>query len=205
MKREDFINPTEPAVMLVLWLYTIEPPIYDHLNRISRDMEWKNDPKLFETLGPFAFGIHFALGSAQKRRQKPQPLFPQLGKEFEHMFVVIRGARMKKEWLKGWEKAVGGKNYHIPGLSSTSKDPRVAIERFCHDEGDKSKISVLFFFAMRTFRANFSMDTEEYTYFPDEKEILLTEGCPVKVLKCEDIYSAKYDRTFKVFYSVSHE
>ena len=46
----DYTNPKSKVYFLVLWLYSIEPPLYFHFNQACR----RRDSKLIPLLGPFA-------------------------------------------------------------------------------------------------------------------------------------------------------
>ena len=63
-------------------------------------------------------------------------------------------------------------------------------------------MSFLFVFVVATRNFLFHLDTPEYTAFPGEGEVLLTEGMPVYVLGREQLYSTRFARSFQVFYSL---
>ena len=54
-------NPRSRASVLVLWLYSVEPPLYFHLNDACRSM----DHPLIPMLGPFARAIYETLSYAE--------------------------------------------------------------------------------------------------------------------------------------------
>ena len=57
--------PTSKGVFLVLWLYSIEPPLYFHFNTACRHRDYT----LLPLLGPFAFAIGVILnGEAERGR-----------------------------------------------------------------------------------------------------------------------------------------
>ena len=49
----DLTNPNSKACFLLLWLFTIEPPLYLFLNEACR----KQDKKVIRELGPFACAL----------------------------------------------------------------------------------------------------------------------------------------------------
>jgi len=57
MTREVFENPYSPEVLLILNLYSMEPPFYAALNKAMRDL----DMDKLKTLGPFAMAIYWVL------------------------------------------------------------------------------------------------------------------------------------------------
>ena len=57
--------PTSKAVFLILWLYSVEPPLYFHFNTACRD----RNNALLPLLGPFAKATGVILeGWAEKGR-----------------------------------------------------------------------------------------------------------------------------------------
>lgn len=58
-------NPDGRAVMLIVWLYSIEPPFYSFLNKAMR----KLDTTHLNMLGPFAKAIHVIIVEAEKNRK----------------------------------------------------------------------------------------------------------------------------------------
>ena len=59
-------KPTSKAVFLILWLYSVEPPLYFHFNTACRE----RDNKLLPLLGPFAFATGRILnGYAEDKRE----------------------------------------------------------------------------------------------------------------------------------------
>jgi len=57
-------SPTSRASFLVLWLYSLEPPFYFHLNQACRSL----DQTLLQFLGPFARALYQVLGGAEVMR-----------------------------------------------------------------------------------------------------------------------------------------
>ena len=66
--------PSTKFVQLCLWLYTIEPPIYAHFDKVCRTMAWKKDPKIFQTLGPYAAAMRHILTAAESQKKVKQGL-----------------------------------------------------------------------------------------------------------------------------------
>ena len=75
----------------------------------------------------------------------------------------------------------------MQGMTSTSENYRVALNFISSNE--RSKHKVLFVFVLHNYRVydGFRMNTSAYSAHPEEKEILLCEGCPVAVMGTEDI------------------
>lgn len=103
-------NPDGRAVMLILWLYSIEPPFYSFLNKAMR----KLDTTHLKLLGPFAKALHVIIVEAEKNRtdalrnaediirfKQEDPLGNQ-----SCMFLHFKGIPMTKEALDDWKEAV---------------------------------------------------------------------------------------------------
>jgi len=54
MTAKEISNPYSPEVLLILNIYSMEPPFYADVNNASRDL----DPQKLKTLGPFAMAIY---------------------------------------------------------------------------------------------------------------------------------------------------
>ena len=90
--------PTSKAVFLILWLYSVEPPLYFHFNTACRD----RNNALLPLLGPFAKATGVILeGVAERDRGDGFKIggdidrygFEPLGK-MAGAFVVFRGAQL---------------------------------------------------------------------------------------------------------------
>ena len=110
---------------------------------------------------------------------------------------------MKDEWVTNWTEAIG--SYLLfPGLASTSRDPGVAIYEFIGtltDEDLKNhKEPFLWVFTVCSTAAIFSLDSPDYSAYPQEREVLLREGKEVWVLGREKVFTSRLDMSFNVFY-----
>lgn len=65
----SLLNPASKAVFLVLWLYTLEPPFYVHLNRACLT----NDQDLQPHLGPWAYALSTVLQATEAQRADKLP------------------------------------------------------------------------------------------------------------------------------------
>ena len=59
----DMYNPNSKVCFLILWIYSLEPPLYFFFNKACRD----RDLKLLPLLGPFAWALGDILGGAAER------------------------------------------------------------------------------------------------------------------------------------------
>lgn len=79
LTKEILSDPKHVITKTVLYIYSLEPPIYRVLNRASREQ----DSKYISTLGPFADALRTILFHAEKIREDRIPA----GKSFK----VYRG------------------------------------------------------------------------------------------------------------------
>ncbi len=48
----------------------------------------------------------------------------------------------------------------------------------------------------------FNIDSEQYTAFPSEKEVLIKEGTIAKILDCEEVLSNRFGQHFTIYYDL---
>ena len=94
---------------------------------------------------------------------------------------------MKLEWLQPWIDKVG-KWVKIPGNSSCSQNLKIALG-FAAENTNKDLISVLFVISSENYESprSIRMNNKAYSSFPSESEILLTEGCEIRILAVEEV------------------
>ena len=98
-------NSDSKICFLVLWLYSIEPPLYYHLNQACR----QKNQELLSMLGPFAHCIQNVLQAAESsRRDKSEQGFqlhyPELNIQHELGYmaassIVFRGCLLPAEMI----------------------------------------------------------------------------------------------------------
>lgn len=159
---------------MILWIYSIEPPIYGDLNKACRKM----DPEMMEDLGPYAIALYRILFACEPRRDDRMPSTSAHRRYEEHFFktfLVYRGVAMKQEWLDAWTTNIGKKgltyetktgddpvktvhdetrprNVFMSGNTSTSQCFSVALN-FANPGEDKSLIPVIFIFCIHNYLA----------------------------------------------------
>ena len=116
--------------------------------------------------------------------------------------MAFRGTALKEEDVSSWNHHIG-KEFNIPGLSSTSEDLGEALKfaKLTHKHLQQGKKAFLFVFVVATRGALFHLDTSEYTAYPGEREVLLREGKRVYVLGREELYSIRFTQSFNIFYA----
>lgn len=106
LTAEVFKDPYSPEVMLLLYLYSMEPPFYADLNNACRTL----DNSKLNSLGPYsrALGrlLYWGVSSEAKRDDKLRQGYDNgvngpYG-SFSESFLTFRGSDMKDEWLVDW-------------------------------------------------------------------------------------------------------
>jgi len=87
---------------------------------------------------------------------------------------------MKPEWIAPYIKNIG-KRVCLQGYTSCSRDPKVGL-KFALQNQKPDQTPVLFVVAINVNSGHFSMSNEAYTAYPEEGEVLLTEGNKVTIL-----------------------
>lgn len=211
--EEGLYDPNNPATMLILWFFSIEPSFYDELNHACISMNMA----LLDQLGPFAKAISCILTWTEFNRDDRIALGCDIHNTsaniahplgyFNQSFLLYRGAAMKDEWIDHWRDCVGMqglkeknslfiKDGHqekpayicMQGLTSTSQSLRTALSFGATQS--KSRKTVIFVMNIQNYAgfAGFRLNREEYSSHYYEKEVLLVEGIPMFVLGVEDIY-----------------
>ena len=203
----DLWHPTSKACFLVLFLYSIEPPFYFHLNDACRT----KNKTLLPMLGPFAYAIYKVLLGAERRRGDAMKTGWELhgwDGEKEHALgwmsgsvLVFRGALLPSSTIAHFAVEQGKTNWdgkpgriYLPGVTSTSLSFKVALQfaKVAHESmsaNSKDLQSVLFAICLHNWKGfhGFRMDSALYGAHPGEQELLLCEGVRVAVLGVEDM------------------
>ena len=116
-------NYRSKACFLILWLYSIEPPLYHFVNEACRKKD-TSPPTNLQLLGPFACALYHILEACEKHR--PDKLGPGVlyHNPAAHCrlhargflcdsFVVFRGAAMHKVLVDLWSKMIGKRMYRV--------------------------------------------------------------------------------------------
>ena len=110
------------------------------------------------------------------------------------MFTVYRGLQTSQEELGRQFKL--GDTVNLLGFTSTSLSMERALE-FATEGIDLSssaqKVAILLEITVRGANQFFSLNSDEYSSYPDEQEVLLQEGIKYRVLAIEET-TVKQDR-----------
>ena len=105
-------NPRSRASVLVLWLYSVEPPLYFHLNDACRSM----DHPLIPMLGPFARAIYETLRYAEWLRDDKLEQGDEIDDHplgtFSRSFVTMRGACLGRKAIQKYTEVVQKRCYN---------------------------------------------------------------------------------------------
>lgn len=162
------------------------PPLYAELNRVCRDM----DLRYLSELGPYAMALFKVCEGAENRKNEEEKIatgmsFSKISYNLSGCFLLWRGAQMKQEWIDPFIQSMGSEWIYLKGNTSCSRNPLVALKfAFSGANDEDGKKSVLFLKCMRNCKGvkGIMMNSEAYSAYPDEGELLLTEGYPVKVI-----------------------
>ena len=87
LTKDVLSDPDHVIVKTLLYIYSLEPPIYRYLNKASRE----KDASYIDTLGPFSDALRTILHHAEKKRGDKIPA----GKAFK----VYRGLGLLEEHI----------------------------------------------------------------------------------------------------------
>ena len=89
---------------------------------------------------------------------------------------------MRTEWVAPYIQKIGTK-VHLPGIISGSYNLNVALE-FALSNISPDYLPVVFMFLMQNYKGprGMMMNSEAYSSFPEEGEMLLMEGVAVTIL-----------------------
>lgn len=92
---------------------------------------------------------------------------------------------MEKKLIKDWIDNVKT-TVNMPGTSSCSMDLSIGLSH-AFKKPDETKRPVLFVISCQNYYQfdGIQLNNEAYTAYPYEKEVLLSEGCKVYILKVE--------------------
>jgi hypothetical protein len=144
-------------------LYTAETFLYKLVNSTLRN----EDMTKIDTLGVYCFILQGHLWSPEKN---------------EEDITVYRGTNINEQMIEQYKLAVGS-NIRYLAFTSTSKKRQVA-EMYTNGNA---------LFIVKLNNSGFLRDISSLSFYPDEEEILLNAGHPLKVIQVEhDLQMNKY-------------
>ena len=168
LTKEILSDPKHVITKTLLYIYSLEPPIYRYLNKASREQ----DPKYIDTLGPFSDALRTLLFNAEKNRDDKIPK----GKAFK----VYRGLGLMEEHIKEYRDMEGEQNgINLRGFTSTSQDRKVSLDfaiKGASEDGVWKSVLIELEIKNKEGYEGFQMNSVEYTAYPHEKEILFYDG-----------------------------
>lgn len=198
-------NPYSKIACFTLMLYSMEfgsPPLYAEVNRVCRDM----DMTYHKMLGPYIRVLYSITTIVETNREDSDKI--KAGQDIQNIkdnkrdqhiggvFLIFRGASMKPEWLAPYEENLAPeKNFtsgtyegwpifvYLPAYNSCTQDMSVALE-FATMNAGPDRICVIFVISCANYVTPdcVRMNNEAYTAYPNEGEVLLTDGCVMRVL-----------------------
>ena len=213
-------NPHSKACYSMVWMYSLEPPLYYMLNKACRN----RIKALLPILGPFAKAISRVLGIAESGRKDKITMGRDMKQggplgTMSGSMLVFRGAllpitiihefqnQIGKRWTKednekySWLIIDSPGCIHLPGATSTSESFKVALD-FARAPPSQSAASeqlhsVLFVICLHNYERfnGFRMNSAMFSAHPEEREILLMEGVAMYVLGMEEMYIDNFEST----------
>lgn len=116
LTREILADPSHFVVKTLIYLYSLEPPIYRVLNRASRD----KDKSRVGTLGPYSDCLRTILAHAERNRPDKYPK--------NTPFTVYRGFGMLDSEINEYRKMTNNRaGINLRGFTSTTTDHDTAM------------------------------------------------------------------------------
>lgn len=109
--------------------------------------------------------------------------------------MLFIGAKMKEEWIEQWRAKIVKKSEDVsddcvklPCNMSCTQNLGVALG-FAVNGLEQPFKSVLFVISIQNHFGfpGFRLNTENFSAYPQEEEVLLIEGCTMFVMKVEDV------------------
>ena len=89
ISEEEIRNPNSNVVLLIMYIFSLETPIYSLLNKACRE----GDKSKMDTLGPLSCALFMILSRASDKRVDRD------GNFFPHKFDLFRGVALKQEQI----------------------------------------------------------------------------------------------------------
>ena len=117
LTREILSDPDHFIVKTIIYLYSLEPPIYRVLNKASRD----KDKSRVGTLGPYSDCLRTILAHAERNRADKYPA--------NTPFTVYRGFGLLESEIGEYRKMINNKaGINLRGFTSTTTDLDIAMD-----------------------------------------------------------------------------
>lgn len=182
----NFKDGYSKIVCLILYLYSMElgyPPLYAEVNRVSRELDFT----YLKELGPYAMALYFVTMWGNFEREGNESIVKtgkSIGGVEENLtgsYLLWRGARMRREWIRDFLDKRNG-SVKFKGFTSCSRSLRVALG-FAFNDDDPDYMPVVFSIACSNYAGPLGvvMNSEAYTAYPQEGEVLFMEGATVNV------------------------
>ena len=165
-------DPNHPFVKTLIYIYSMQSFVFSELNKASR---MKDESKI-KFYGAFASALGFIVHSGNLKNTN-----------LEKEFTAYRGLTLPREELN--DKYKEGKKINIQGFTSTT----LSMERglnFCFSnlkpEEVSGRIPVFFEITFKGDNQFFYLNSDEYSSYPYEEEVLVQEGIMYLVNSVEE-------------------
>ena len=91
---------------------------------------------------------------------------------------------MKEVWIAPYHEKVNGPQIHLPGNNSCSVSLVEALGFAIPEHQSSDKLATLFVIGCQNYKRidGFFLNSEAYSSYPREKEVLLCDGCDMFIL-----------------------
>jgi len=173
-------SPTHPVSQMLLYLYSLDSWLFSQLNSGSRE----GDQAKVDTLGPYAYAFGYVIAGAASSRED----IPEMRKLLEVTGTTLyRGTGLTKKEIKKYKSLEGKKLcwccgppalMTLTGYTSTTMIRSIA-QKFTWSNEETGHEATLFEIMWKRWDGYYLMDMSA---FPDEKEVLLVDGCKFEVI-----------------------
>ena len=184
----SLLSPYSKITCLVLYLYSMEigsPQLYAEVNRVTRDM----DVTYLAELGPFIIALNEITMVAERHKKSLDIIdngyaMKGISNHIAASFLLFRGVQMTVEQIQLYTDEIGLDELHLTGSTSCSRNLDVALGFAIGDSMKPNHFPVLIVISCKNYISpdGFAMNNIAYTAYPAENEIILSDGCLVKVL-----------------------
>ena len=160
LTKEILSDPDHLIVKTLIYLYSLEPPIYKILNKASRE----KDASKVGTLGPYSDCLRTILANAERNRKDKIP--------FNKPFTVYRGFGLEDKEIEEYRKMIDNKaGINLRGFLSTTLNKDIAMGFAVKgDNPEKNLKSVFVSIKIRNQKGydGFQLNNPEYSAYSTE-------------------------------------
>ena len=175
IEGSSLVDPKSDVVKNLLYVHSMNNFISTEMNRAALE---KDESKV-ESLGPFAYALSRILTSAERKRQERGAMSD------EDYTDLYRATTLTEAELQAY-RAELGHEISLQGYISTTMSKDSALQALPDDQPDDT-VPVLFTIKWKGATNCFRLNTEEYSAYHGDGEVLLNDGPKVTVLSVQEL------------------